>query len=805
MTEHLLVHHSSATAWVEALPLGNGRLGAMCFGDPVHDRFALNDDTVWSGSTSSERVGGAVPREVAAAALEEARAAVQVGDLGAADRAVRGLQQRYSQAFLPLGDLHLTLADDGASWAVRRELDLATATHTLTAERPGQRLERTAFTSAPDGVLVVTTRVHGPALDLAVRLTSPLDVLTRRGEGDALELAVRAPADVAPTHEPVDVPIRYDDDPLASVRAVVATRLLTDGTLTHDGELVRVHDATHLTLLLTTATTFVAIGEPPHGDLGRATAAARERLDAAAARPLDDLHARHVTDHARLYDRVELDVRPSAAPAAGSPSDAPALDTAERLRAAWDADGHPLTADPGLGALLFHYGRYLLIASSRPGTLPANLQGVWNDRMQPPWSSNYTVNINTQMNYWGAEVTGLAECHEPLFDLVDALARNGTEIAQRLYGARGWVAHHNADAWAFASPVGMGVGNPAWAFWPMAGLWLARHHCEHIAHGAPRAFAERAWRVVGGAVAAGLDLLEEIEPGVLGTVVSSAPENEVLLPDGSRGGVARASTMDIELLRDACTGLLELAALLGHEDDVVVREAREALPHLAPLPVGADGGIAEWFDDPPTFDPTHRHVSMLYGLFPGAHQLTEAERAAAVRRLEIRGDEATGWSLAWKMALWARLGRADKVEDLLALMVRDATEDRGPWSGGLYLNLFSAAPPFQIDANLGYVGAVAEALVQSHRGRIELLPALPAVWHTGTVRGLIARPGVVVDLRWADGALTDAVLCSAVDRVVDVEAAGRAHRLELKAGVAAHVPLDRAGNPPAPEATGAAR
>ncbi|MET0302942.1 MAG: glycoside hydrolase N-terminal domain-containing protein, partial [Microbacteriaceae bacterium] len=724
-------------------------------------------------------------------AIAEARAAVAAGDPLAADAAVRRLQQRYTQAYLPFGDLVLeSSAPTGES---ARELDLARATHTLdTAE-----FSRTAFVSAVDGVAVVDT-IFETVGSLRLLVSTPLGELSRDVDGGGLTLALRCPADVAPTHEPVEIPVRYDDDPLSSVRGVIALRVRTDGEVAHDGDALRVTGARRVTVILTTATTFTGIGRVPDRPLEQVVADAHAILDAVDGLTVEELAARHRADHAALYGRAELVLGVPEGPEGAETGDAtPARDhdLSARFAAARAGGAHPLASDPALAALLFHFGRYLLIASSRPGTLPATLQGIWNETMQPPWSSNYTVNINTQMNYWGAESTGLAELHEPLFALIEAMSVRGAETARRLYDARGWVAHHNADAWGYVSPVGMGGANPSWAFWPLAAPWLVRHLADHLDHGADEAFLDRALPLVRGAAEFLLDWFEKVGSGdELGTVLSTSPENEfvVLSADGADVGTAAvgsSSAMDLELARDVFAILVRLAERAGHAD-AVVDEARAALDRLPVPAIARDGGIAEWVDEPAARDPHHRHVSMLYGLYPGDRPWAPEEEAAASRSLDLRGDDASGWSLAWKALLRARLRQPEKVQDLLGLVFRDAAVRRGEWSGGLYTNLFAAHPPFQIDGNLGYLAVVVESLMQSHRGEIELLPALPDVLATGSIRGLVARPGVAIDLAWADGELVAATLTSRVDREVRVRYRGGVVSLALAAGESTRVGAD---------------
>lgn len=842
-TQHTLVYDAPAAEWLEALPLGNGRLGAMVFGGrplsrdsgpcgTLEHRFQLNDGSAWSGSPHSQALEPVFSRERADRILATSRRLISEGDFAAAHEALKELQHRHSQSYLPFADLFLTVAPSDLPGSVpgadthsgnpptayRRTLDLARAVNSTSYQVDGHTVRMEAFASHDPSVMVISVGTDAPGgLDLALRLDSKLRILRRTSSPALAALELKMPADVAPSHDGGRVEYA-DDDSLSLQGAVVATwehngTSVADNTAaddtTGDGALAAT-GVRHAVIYVATETTFMGLGQRPEGTASDAVDVARGTLEAAMAAGRDKLLARHEVSHGRLYDssRISLDV-----PAWTG------TNTGHRLLAANTHPDGPLAADPGLAALLFNYGRYLLISSSRTGTpgsrkgtawrgTPANLQGVWNDQLPAPWSSNFTTNINLQMNYWGAEPTGLAECAEPLFALIEAMQKTGAATAKEYYGARGWAVHHNSDIWGYSKPVGHGAHSPEWSYWPMAGLWLVRHLWEHLQFSDPadggradaasadavtgreRFARDTAWPAIRGAAEFALDLLVEFQDGTLGTSPSTSPENSFTVGNAGRGqasvraAAAASSTMDITLINDVFRILCALAEDLGLEGDSVVAEARAALSRL-PMPTpGRHGRLREWLADPDEWEPEHRHVSHLFLAYPGDTPLTPELEAAVSASLDGRGDDSTGWSLAWKILLRARLRQPGKVSNLFRLYFRDMTTDRGGHGGGLYANLFSAHPPFQIDGNFGFVAGLAECLLQSHRTQgglqeVELLPALPVELSDGAAGRLRARPGIEVDLEWRGGLLTAATLTSPLERQVLVRYGGGVQAVHL--------------------------
>ncbi|MBB5743414.1 alpha-L-fucosidase 2 [Microbacterium ginsengiterrae] len=758
---HVLRYRRPSTVWTDALPVGNGHRAAMCEGRPAGERLHLNEGTAWSGPAPDE------PRSDATAgaeALAAVRSAITAGDLDLADRLVRQQQTPWVQAFLPFGTLDVALLDhdEASASLLERSLDLRTgvAAHAYIVQGVGTVRHET-WADAVTGAIVHRVLADKP-VRLEVRVTGPFPVLDSAHVADApLALVTHwhLPVDVPPGHAEPPADIRYDVDHGRRGAVVVAAGSAAEVA---DGTLRTAARREHL----------ITIGTATADHDGDAVSSA-----AAVAMPSGAVHAdgadagalrtAHITAHRELYDRCALDL-PVAAEVA-------ALDTDERILRAQHDD------DPGLVALSFHYGRYLLMSASRPGGLPANLQGIWNAELPGPWSSGYTTNINLEMAYWPAETTNLAECHEPLLEFVDRVSSGpGAVAARELYGTDGWVLHHNTDPWGFSGAV---VGEPSWSTWPMGGVWLSLHLWEHWLFSGDREWLrDTAWPVLVRTARFALDWIQS-DGERAWTSPSTSPEHRWLDAEGTPRAIGLMATMDAELLRELSAAYNEGARVLGLDEPWVTALA-DLTALLPPVAVDGRGRIAEWSADVEDAEPDHRHLSHLVGLFPLGLITPDATPDLAVAAGESilgRGPESTGWALAWRALMWARLRDGERVHAQLRMLLRSADQtgegDGSAHRGGVYRNLFSAHPPFQIDGNLGFTAAVAEALVQSHGEVIELLPALPAAWPEGAVRGIRARGGVTVDVTWSAGRVAQVTLYSTRAQSVRLRGAGLDERI----------------------------
>lgn len=759
---HRITSTSPASEWLLGHPVGNGTLGAMMGGGIGEDTISLNHDTLWTGQPdrAADHDGRAV--------LTAVRDAAFAGDGVEADRRSKPLQGAFSQSFAPMADLKLVMDHSNVPTAYRRELDLDRAIASVAYRVGSVGFRRELFASHPDRMIVLRLSAdQGSAISCRIGLSTQLRG-SATAAGNAITLIGKAPTRCEPEYRRVPEPIAYSDRPgLGMHFATILSIETTDGAVVAAEDGVQITGASEVIVRVTAATGFRRFDCAP--DLAPAVILADARRDLAAGmrRSYRALQDRHVKDHRALYRRTALEL-------------------------------HATRSDPDVARAerLFHLGRYLLIASSRAGTMPANLQGIWNSTVRPPWSSNYTTNINLQMNYWPAESCDLAECHLPLIDHIERMAVNGARTASILYGMPGWCVHHNSDIWAMSNPVGGGDGDPNWANWPMAGPWLAHHVWEHYNFSGDLGFLKRRGFAIlrGAAEFCAAWLVRDPRDGRMTTAPSISPENLYLDASGKAAAIGTGCTMDLAMIRELFANCIAAARLVGDTSALAGRLTR-LRDQLEPYRIGRYGQLQEWSHDVPEQDPGHRHISHLYPSYPGTEidphitpQLAQAVRAALTRR-EAHGGSSTGWSRAWATAVWARLGSpTDTGRSLSAFLAHSVA--------GNLLDTHPAQPRpvFQIDGNLGITAAIAEMLVQSHGGAIALLPALPPAWVAGRITGLRARGGHRVAIEWTAASVTATITAgadtitirppSAFDTIA-VQHAGRAISHTLDRGLVA--------------------
>ncbi len=766
-----LWYNKQATEWNEALPLGNGRLGAMVHGGVDNEIITLNEESLWSGYPKDGN------QTDIAKYIPMARKAIEEGDYEKGDYYTAKLQGAFTQSYAPMGTLTLDFDDKSEVSEYYRDLNLQNAIAKVNYKRGKVQYKREMFVSYPDQAIVIKLTANKKGkLSFKAILNSKLKHKVKAEEGSKIILTGKCPKHVDPNYMgETENPVIYDDFDGEGIN--FSTQLLIQnkgGKVYAEDGYLHVKEADEVTIFVTAGSSFNGFNKSPGMDGKDAEAIANNHLFQLKDKSYSEIKKDHISDYQKYFNRVSLSL---------SENKNDLTTTVDRI-----LNYDSTKPDTHLDELLFQYGRYLLISSSRTGGIPANLQGIWSHKVRPPWSDNFTSNINVQMNYWPAEITNLSEMHEPLLRFVNDLSANGANTAES-FGMEGWCVNHNTDIWALTNPVGGygwgGSGATNWCNFSFGGAWFCQHLFEHFKFSNDTTFLkEQAYPLMKGAAKFISSWLYEGPDGTLVSGPSSSPENSFYIND-KRLNTQLASAMDMSLANELYSNCIKSAEILKTDIDLIELWTNKK-DKLTPLKIGKYGQIQEWYYDWDNPENKHRHLSHLYALYPGnkiSPSLTPKLAKACKQTLEQRGDGGPGWSVAWKVNLWARLLDGNRAHQLISNIYKyvDPSNYNMGEQGGVYPNLLGACPPFMIDGSFGVTAGIAEMLLQSHSGEIHLLPALPDAWNSGEVKGLVARGGYVVDISWKNGQLTKAILHSKKDGNVTVKHGSIESTVYLKA------------------------